>query len=237
MVQENHTGIPEEINPPAPVHPQSPTAQTTLPLNSAGAPLAYPRAPSTYFPLPTTTGASLPRSGFPPLPPVYAPPLPMIQTPPPIQDTTRIAALEDNVATLHGTMNLMATNMAEMMALLRDPNHASSNSTPPLASGSTVDPAPWAPPTLAPEGDTAAATPTTPVHQPAHVSTVYPADFFQPQPTVPAVAPLPPMTIDTPGPTVFASPPLSIPAIVYTVPPPTVFPTSNAPASAPAQST
>ncbi|PKI67497.1 hypothetical protein CRG98_012081 [Punica granatum] len=207
MAHEDQTGILEEINPPAPVHPQSPTAQATLPPNSARTPPAYLGAPAMYFSAPTATGASLPRLGFPP------PPL--------------------------GTMNLMATNMAEMMTLLRDPNRASSNSTPPLARGPTVDPASWAPPTLAPEGDAAVAALTTLVHQPAHVSTVHPAVFFQPQPTVLAIAPLPPMMIHAPGPTVFASPPLSIPisATVYIVPPPTVFLTSNASAPAPAQRT
>ncbi|PKI64323.1 hypothetical protein CRG98_015288 [Punica granatum] len=79
-----------------------------------------------------------------------------------------------------------AANMAEMMALLRGPNRASSNSTPPFAHESTVDPTPWALSTFAP-GDDIAPAPTTP----AQVSTVHPADLFQPQPTIPAVAPLP----------------------------------------------
>ncbi|PKI48296.1 hypothetical protein CRG98_031312 [Punica granatum] len=42
--------------------------------------------------------------------------------------------------------------MAELMALLRAPNRTSSNSTPPLRYGPTVDPNPWVPPTHAPEG-------------------------------------------------------------------------------------
>ncbi|PKI56403.1 hypothetical protein CRG98_023206 [Punica granatum] len=71
------------------------------------------------------------------------------------------------------------------------------------------------------------------------MSTVHPADLFQPQPTVPAVAPLPSMTVHVPAPTVFALPPQSvpIPATVYTAPPPTVLPTSNVSARAPIQST
>ncbi|PKI30939.1 hypothetical protein CRG98_048670, partial [Punica granatum] len=45
----------------------------------------------------------------------------------------------------------MAADMAELMALLRAPNRTSSNSTPPLGYGPTVDPNPWVPPTHAPE--------------------------------------------------------------------------------------
>ncbi|OWM75346.1 hypothetical protein CDL15_Pgr021062 [Punica granatum] len=131
----------------------------------------------------------------------------------------------------------MATNMAEMIALLRGPDHTSSNSTPPLARGSTIDPAPWALPTLAPEGDTTAAALITPVHQSAHVPAVHPTDFFHPQPTVSAITSLPPMTILAPDSIAFAPPPPSVPApsTVYTIPLPTVFPATSVPASALAQ--
>ncbi|OWM65543.1 hypothetical protein CDL15_Pgr023813 [Punica granatum] len=157
MAPENQIGIPEEIDLPALVHSQPPATQTTSPPNSARTLPTYSGAPSTYFLPPTASGAPLPQSGLPPPPPVYAPPPRTIQIPPPAHDTARVAALEDNVATLQGTIDLMTTNIAEMMALLRGPNRTSSNSTPPLVHGSTVDPAPWAPPTLAPEGDVAAA--------------------------------------------------------------------------------
>ncbi|OWM89129.1 hypothetical protein CDL15_Pgr026292 [Punica granatum] len=133
--------------------------------------------------------------------------------------------------------HLMATNMAEMMALLRGPNRTSSNSTPPLARGSTADPAPWALLTLAPEGDTAAAASTTPVHQSAHAPVTHPIDFSRPQPTIPVITSLPPMTIPVPDPITFAPPPLSVPApaTIYTMPPPTVFPAPSVHAPAPAQ--
>ncbi|PKI68452.1 hypothetical protein CRG98_011141 [Punica granatum] len=229
---DNQIGVPEEINPPASVHSQASIAQPAPPPSPTGAPPAHPGAPSAYLPPSTSVTTPPSHSGILAPPPVYAPPPLPTQLPP--QDATRVTVLEGNVAMLQGTIDLMAANMAEMMALLRGLNRASSNSTPPLAHGSTVDPTPWEPPTLAP-GDDIAPAPTTP----AHVSTVHTADLFQPQPTVPAVAPLPSMTVYVLAPTVFAPPPQSvpIPATVYTAPPPTVLPTSNVPAPTPVQST
>ncbi|PKI30830.1 hypothetical protein CRG98_048779, partial [Punica granatum] len=53
----------------------------------------------------------------------------------------------------------MATNMAELMALLKGPNRASSSFTSPSGYGPAVDPSPWAQPTLIPDnGDTFAPT-------------------------------------------------------------------------------
>ncbi|OWM76415.1 hypothetical protein CDL15_Pgr023958 [Punica granatum] len=159
------------------------------------------------------------------------------QAPPPAHDPTRMATLEGNVTTLQGTVNLMAANMAEMMALIRGTNRASSSSTPPLARVSTVDPAPWVSLTHAPEGDIEAApTPTiipSPASHPTHVLAIHPVDFFQPQSTIPATVSLPPLTIPTPNPVVFAPPPVSVlaPATVYTVPPPIGFSASSAPAA------
>ncbi|PKI31977.1 hypothetical protein CRG98_047632 [Punica granatum] len=49
----------------------------------------------------------------------------------------------------------MATNMAELMALLKGPNRASSSFTPPLGYGPAVDPSPWAQPTLIPDSECA----------------------------------------------------------------------------------
>ncbi|XP_031393051.1 pollen-specific leucine-rich repeat extensin-like protein 1 [Punica granatum] len=59
------------------------------------------------------------------------------------------------------------------------------------------------------------------------------------EPTVPAAASLPPMTIPVPDPIAFAPPPLSVPApaTVYIVPPPTVFPKPSVPVPASAQTT
>ncbi|PKI40456.1 hypothetical protein CRG98_039160 [Punica granatum] len=223
MAPENQIGIPEEIDLPALVHSQPPATQTTSPPNSARTLPTYSGAPSTYFLPPTASGAPLPQSGLPPPPPVYAPPPRTIQIPPPAHDTARVAALEDNVATLQGTIDLMTTNIAEMMALLRGPNRTSSNSTPPLVHGRRCR----------------RPSPTTLVNQATHVPTVHPTDFSRPQPTISAITSFPPMTIPVPDPIAFVPPPLSIStlATVYTVPPLTVFSASSAPISAPSQTT
>ncbi|XP_031375610.1 pollen-specific leucine-rich repeat extensin-like protein 1 [Punica granatum] len=241
MAQENQTGVLEEINPPTPAHPQPPVTHAALPLNPTGMPPAYLGAPSTYLPSPTSTGAPLPHSGFPPPPLVYAPPPSTAQVLPPAHNVNRMIALEGNVTTLQVTFDLMAVNMAEMMALIRGPNCSSSSSTPPFTHGLTVDPAPWAPPTLAPESNIASAAAPMVILVPApystHVPAVHPIDFFQPQSTIPAVASLPPMTIPTPDSATLALPPMSVsvPATIYTIPPPMVLPMSSAPA--PAQAT
>ncbi|XP_031398464.1 leucine-rich repeat extensin-like protein 3 [Punica granatum] len=149
-----------------------------------------------------------------------------------------MATLEDNVSTLQNTVDVMAANMAEMMALLRGPNRASSSSIPPLARGPTVDPAPWVPPTHASEGDIAAAPAPAiipvPAPHPKHAPAIHPVDSGHPQSTIPATVSLPPMTIPVPDPTMFAPPPVSVPApaTVYTAPPPMGFPTSSAPVPA-----
>ncbi|PKI49433.1 hypothetical protein CRG98_030165 [Punica granatum] len=69
----------------------------------------------------------------------------------------------DDRAVLESTVNqlaaTMATNMVELMALLKGPNRASSSFTPPPGYRPAVDPNPWAQPTLIPDnGDTSAPT-------------------------------------------------------------------------------
>ncbi|XP_031378314.1 classical arabinogalactan protein 9-like [Punica granatum] len=160
------------------------------------------------------------------------------QAPPLAHDPTRMATLEGNVTTLQNTVDLIAANMAEMMALLRGANRASSSSIPPLARGPTVDLAPWVPPTHASEGDIATAPAPAIIPVPAphtkHALVIHPVDFGHPQSTIPATVSLPPMTIPVPDPTMFAPPPVSVPApaTVYTAPPPMGFPTSSAPVPA-----
>ncbi|XP_031392108.1 proline-rich receptor-like protein kinase PERK8 [Punica granatum] len=130
----------------------------------------------------------------------------------------------------------MAASMAEMMALLRGPTRASSSSTPPLAHGSTVDPALWVLPTHVPKSNVMAAPAPTAVQAPVlpstHILAVYPIDTLQSQSTIPAAISLPPMTILAPDPTMFAPPFVSmpVPVMIYTVPPPMVFSASSAPA-------
>ncbi|OWM78124.1 hypothetical protein CDL15_Pgr014943 [Punica granatum] len=97
----------------------------------------------------TPAGAPLAHSGE------IQPPVPTPEAQAPSTSTegaARIIALESDIFTLKGTVNQMAADMAELMALLKAPNRTSSNSTPPPGYGPTVDPNPWVPPTHAPEG-------------------------------------------------------------------------------------
>ncbi|PKI59965.1 hypothetical protein CRG98_019632, partial [Punica granatum] len=172
---------------------------------------AYSAALPTHLPPPASSGAPLP-----PASPTFAS----------TNDQARIAALE-------GTVNQMATNMVELLALLRGPNRASSSSTPPPGLGPTVDPTPWAPPTQAPENVEAPAPPTL------YTSTVHPFTSQIPPPPTPSVVPLPPATFLSAEHVLSAPPPVSIPApaMAYTVPPPTVFSASTAPAPTHLQAT
>ncbi|PKI72161.1 hypothetical protein CRG98_007430 [Punica granatum] len=125
----------------------------------------------------------------------------------------------------------MATNMAELMALLKGPNRVSSSFTPPPGYERAVDPSPWAKPTLIPaNGDTFApmivnAPAAHPVNNlPAPPSFSHPANL-------PAVTPitsatmlelpmLVPPSISTPVPVSVSA---SIPAPTSAVPPPIIF--------------
>ncbi|XP_031378425.1 pollen-specific leucine-rich repeat extensin-like protein 3 [Punica granatum] len=109
----------------------------------------------------------------------------------------------------------MAADMAELMALLKGPNRASSSSTPPPGYKPTVDLNPWVLPTHAPESDKALV-----MHAPAvHLVKIPP-----PPVTLPTAVPLPPS-----DPAMLALPPMSIPAPapIYAAPPPIVFPIPN----------
>ncbi|XP_031378356.1 extensin-like [Punica granatum] len=131
------------------------------------------------------------------------------------EGAARIVALEGDISTLKGTVNQMAANIAELMALLRAPNRTSSNFTSPPGYGPMVDPNPWVPPTHAPEGIEALA---------IHAPTDHPANVPPPSVTLSAAIPLPPLDSTTLEP-----PPMSIPipAPVYAAPPPMVFPVPN----------
>ncbi|PKI49574.1 hypothetical protein CRG98_030030 [Punica granatum] len=140
----------------------------------------------------------------------------------------RIAVLESTVNQLAATM---ATNMAELMALLKGPNRASSSFTPPLGYGPTVDPSPWAQPTLIPDnGDTSA--PTIVNAPAAHPVNNLPASpSFSHPANLPTVTPIPsatmleppklvPPPISTPVPVSVSA---SIPAPTSAIPPPIIF--------------
>ncbi|PKI43698.1 hypothetical protein CRG98_035897 [Punica granatum] len=156
---------------------------------------------------------------------MYMPPTPVPPVSPSSSEAIRIAALE-------GTVNQMASDITELMALLRGPNHASSSVISPLTHGSMVDPSPWVPPTLAPESDIVhilALTqfPAT-VPQLTHSPEVYPAAAPLPV-TLPATFPPPPMTMPMIDPAMLALPPMPVSAtsLIYTAPMPTIFPATS----------
>ncbi|PKI51264.1 hypothetical protein CRG98_028344 [Punica granatum] len=138
MAEGDHVDISEEVNPSVPTFSQPSQTHAPPPLTPAGILPVYSSALPTHLPPPASSGAPLP---------------PASPTSTATNDQARIAALE-------GTVNQMATNMAELLALLRGPNRASSSSTPPPGPGPTINPTPWAPPNQAPENVEAPAPPT-----------------------------------------------------------------------------
>ncbi|PKI41950.1 hypothetical protein CRG98_037657 [Punica granatum] len=131
---------------------------------------AYSGALPTHLPPPTSSGAPLPQVSL----------LSSAS-----DDQAPITALEGTVNQLAASM---AANMAELFALLRGPNRASSSSTPPPGQGPTVDPIPWVPPTQVPENIDALAPPTL------HTSVAHPFTSPFPPPPAPTTVPLPPAT-------------------------------------------
>ncbi|XP_031398515.1 pollen-specific leucine-rich repeat extensin-like protein 1 [Punica granatum] len=162
-------------------------------------------------PPPTHVGAPPAHSGEVPLPV----PSPEARAPSTSTDGARIVTLEGDITILRGTINHMAADMAELMALLKGLNRASLNSTPPLGYGPTIDPNPWVPPTHAPEG----------IEAPAmHVPASHPANVPPPSVTLSAAIPLLPSDLTTLVPLPMS---ISVSAPVYAAPPPMVFPVPN----------
>ncbi|OWM72943.1 hypothetical protein CDL15_Pgr016503 [Punica granatum] len=166
MAEEDRVDISEEVNLPSPTHSQPPPAHAPLPPTPAGMLPAYSGAPPTHLQPPTSLGAPLARTS---------------QTSSASDDQACIAALK-------GTVNQMATNMAELLALLRGPNRASSSSTPPPGQGPTIDPTPRVPPTQAPKNMEVPTPPTL------HTSMAHPFTSPYPLPPAPTAVPLPPAT-------------------------------------------
>ncbi|OWM75338.1 hypothetical protein CDL15_Pgr012298 [Punica granatum] len=163
MAEGDRVDISEEVNPPVLAHSQPPPMHAPTPPTPAGMLPAYSGAPPTHLPPPTSSEVPLP---------------PALLTSSASDDQARITALE-------GTVNQMATNMAELLALLRGPNRASLSSTPPPGQGPTVDPTPWVSPTQAPKNMDAPAPPTL------HTSTAHPFTSPFPPPPAPTAVPLP----------------------------------------------
>ncbi|OWM80118.1 hypothetical protein CDL15_Pgr002559 [Punica granatum] len=100
MVEEDQVDISEEVNPPAPALSQPPPTHAPPPPTPAGMLPAYSGAPPTHLQPLTSIGAPLARAS---------------QTPSASDDQARITTLE-------GTVNQMATSMAELLTLLKGSN-------------------------------------------------------------------------------------------------------------------
>ncbi|PKI77686.1 pollen-specific leucine-rich repeat extensin-like protein 3 [Punica granatum] len=213
MAEENQLAVFEENTPPTPVHSQPPTMHAPLPQTPAGVPLAHHGAPSTHLPPPASSGTPPTYSGA-PLPRVPPPAV----VPSTSDDNTSIAAHEGTVNQLAANM---ATNMVELMALLKGPNCTSSSSTPPPRYGPAVDPNPWALLTFVQESGDALAPTSAYILAAYSVSNLpVPPAFLQPS-NASAVAPFPPTAIS--GLPMFVPPPViaPAPALIFTVPPST----------------
>ncbi|PKI55038.1 hypothetical protein CRG98_024564 [Punica granatum] len=199
MTEEDRVDISEEVNPPVPAHSQPPPTHAPPPPTPTGVPPAYSGTPSTHFPSPTSSGTPLPRVSL---------------TSSTSDDHARIAALEGTVNQLAASMT---TNMAELFALLRGPNRASSSSTPPSGQGPIIDPTSWIPLTQVPEAPDAPAPPTM------HTSTVHLFTSPFPPPPAPTAVPLPPAAFLSSEQALSTLPPISrpAPAAIYAILPPT----------------
>ncbi|OWM63158.1 hypothetical protein CDL15_Pgr026473 [Punica granatum] len=127
-VEENQLAVFEEDTPITPIHSQAPTMHAPPPhVSPTSVPPAHRGASPTHLPPPVSSGPHPAYSGG--------------QSSFAADDRARIVVLESTVNQLAATM---ATNMAELMALLKGPNRASSSFTPPPGYGPAVDPSPWA---------------------------------------------------------------------------------------------
>ncbi|PKI61737.1 hypothetical protein CRG98_017849 [Punica granatum] len=152
---------------------------------SAGAPTAYSGAPLVHLPPPTTRTTSN------------------------FGDSARIIALESMVNQLATNM---ATNMTELMALLRDQNRASSSYIPPPGQRSMVDPNLVVPLTFVSESEEA------PMSVVTYVMAIYPNNDPLPPPPAPTAVPLPPATFLSADSAILTSTLLAMPAAPATPP-------------------
>ncbi|PKI73582.1 hypothetical protein CRG98_006030 [Punica granatum] len=208
MAEENQLAVFEEDTLPTPIHSQAPTMHAPPPhMSPAGVSPAYRGASPTHLPPPASSGPH----------PAYSEGQPSSAA----DDRARITVLESTVNQLAATM---ATNMAELMALLKGPNRASSSFTSPPGYEPAVDPSPWAQPTLIPDnGDTSA---PTIVNAPA----AHPVNNLPTPPSFSHPANLPAVTL-IPSATMLEPPMLVPPPISTSVPAP-VFASVPAPTSA-----
>ncbi|PKI35060.1 hypothetical protein CRG98_044549 [Punica granatum] len=215
MAEENQLAIFEKDTPLTPIHSQAPTMHALPPhVSPTGMSPTHQGVSPTHLPPPASSGPHLAYSGG--------------QPSSAIDDRARIAILESTVNQLAATM---ATNMAELMALLKGPNRASSSFTPPPRYGPAVNPSPWAQPTLITDnGDTSAPmiVNTSAAHPvsnlPAPPSFSHPANLsvvtLVPSATMLEPPMLIPSPISTPVPISVSA---SVPASTSAVPPPIIF--------------
>ncbi|PKI65010.1 hypothetical protein CRG98_014595 [Punica granatum] len=145
--------------------------------------------------------------------------------PPPLTAQTTSNFIDSSRFTvLEGMVNQLATNMTELMAMLRDQNWASSSFTPPPEHKLTVDPIIVVPLTFVSESEDISFSVTT------YVPAVNPISNPLSPPPTPTTVPLPPAAFLSTDLAMHALSPLVIPVQppIYTVPPPTVPPLMSA---------
>ncbi|PKI51080.1 hypothetical protein CRG98_028509 [Punica granatum] len=146
------------------------------------------------IPPPILTGISTAHSGI----PMEHPPPSTAQTASNFVDSTQFTALE-------GMVNQLATNMTELVAMIRDQNRASSSFIPPPEHRPTVDPIPVVLQNFILESKEISFIATT------YVPTIRPISDPLPPPPAPTAASLPPATFLSMDSTMHALPPLAIP--------------------------
>ncbi|XP_031398525.1 extensin-like [Punica granatum] len=201
MAEDQQPAIHEQDTSPTPTHSQTPLTQITSPI-----------IPTDIF----TAHSGVP-IGHPP---------PTAQTTSKFDNPARFTALEGMVN--HLATN-MATNMTELMVMLRNQNQASSSFTPPSEHRPIVDPNPTIPPTLVSNVEDASFSAM------AFAPTVHPISDSLPPPPAPTAVPLSPAAFLSADSTMHTLPPLTVSMHppIYTVPPPTVPPVVLAQAPAP----
>ncbi|XP_031393591.1 proline-rich protein 36-like [Punica granatum] len=196
MTEDQQPAIHEQDTPPMLTHSQRPLTQ------------AIP------FPIPTdiSTAHSSVSIGHPP---------PTAQTVSNLVDSVRFTALEGMVNQLATNM---ATNMTELMAMLRDQNRASSSFISPPEHRTTADPNLVVPPIHVTDNEDISFSAR------AYAPTVHPISDPLLLPPAPTAVPLPPAAFLSTDLAMHALPPLTLPMRppIYTVPPPTVPPVINA---------
>ncbi|XP_031392243.1 proline-rich extensin-like protein EPR1 [Punica granatum] len=192
---------PEEVTPSVSVQSQPPITHAPPLPTPTRMPSGYSSAPSVYLPpsdVSTTSSGVAPPLHVPP--PMYMPPTPAPPYSPSSNDVARITVLE-------GTVNQMAVDVAELMALLKESNV-----------GAISVPTHF--PAIVP--------PLT------HVPAVYPV-LSPLLSTLPATLPPPPMTVPIMDLAILMPPPTSLPApgLIYTASLPTILSTTSTHAPAP----